>query len=659
MLASRAGDPVLSRNMKSDKSARRIVREDSAELLREALTEIHAARFKSAEQLLARAVKQMPDSARAQHLLGVALHEQDAVDRAIACYRKALRLDPEMIEAHCDMAAAHTAKGRPTEALASYREALRIDADDEDASRGAAEALWALGQFSEARRIFQRVLWLKLRNGLRRILGLQKKPDRPAVVQTAREASVAPIQDLVSQGVAAFNAGRFGEAQRSAEQAIAADPASVAGHLLFAGASGALGKDKESELHSRRALELDPKNADALLNLGASLKGQDRLDEALVAYERALQLRPDSADLFMARGKLSLEGYARIDEALGWFSKALRVRPGDVRAELDEASALLLCGRFAEGWERYEARKRYFAFAELHARVHLPAWDGGRLEGRSIALYGEQGLGDEIMFASCIGDVLRMTRDCHILVNQRLTGLFARSFPVANVVSWTSGDGNATDAKLPRADLACAFGSLPRYLRRSAGDFPDHRGYLVADPVRVARWRDRLEALESGACIGISWRGGFPWTGAARRSLDLARLEPLLRVPGIAWVSMQYTDCQAEIERFAEATGIRIHHWQDAIDDLEEHAALACALDHRVSVCTAFAHLCGALGKPVSILAPYVPEWRYGMEHTRMIWYPSVRLYRQPKLGSWIEPVQQLVADLREFVKLHSRPGAV
>jgi tetratricopeptide (TPR) repeat protein len=635
----------MSGHMKSDRKTADVA--DIAALIREGEAEIRGGQFGRAEQLLARAVKREPDSARALHLLGVALHEQGALDRAIACYRKSLRLDPQMVEAHRDLAVAHAGMGRHGEALASYREALRIDASDEEASRGVAEALWALGHFSEARRVFQRLLWLKLKRGLRRVLRI------PAARERAASAS------LVAQAEAALKAGRLSEALRCAQLASEADPASAPVRAMLAEASGMLGDVKAAELHSRAALRLEPENVRALLNLGSALKDQDRIDEALAAYERALRLAPDDAELCAARGTLSLEGYGRLDEALVWYRRARELRPQDARAEILEAHALLLYGRYAEGWQRFESRKRSVFNAELHAQVRLPEWQGDSLEGRSIVLYSEQGLGDEIMYAACIGEVLRRARACHILANERLAGLFARSFPGAHVVAWRKGGEKQKRAEVPQADVCCALGSLPRYLRNSTQDFPDHRGYLVADPGRVLRWRERLQGLGATTCIGISWRGGFPWTGAVRRSLELGRLAAILQIPGIAWVSMQYTDCAAEIERFTEVTGVRVHHWQDAVGDFEAHAALAAALDHRVSVCTTFAHLCGALGKPVSILVPYAPGWRYGIEGATMPWYPSARLYRQLSPGAWDVPIQALAADLRKFVNARASPGAV
>ena len=174
-----------------------------------------------------------------------------------------------------------------------------------------------------------------------------------------------------------------------------------------------------------------------------------------------------------------------------------------------------------------------------------------------------------------------------------------------------------------------------------------HRGYLRADPTKVDRWRARLAALGPGPAVGISWRGGTARTRTERRSLSLPALLPLLREAGFHFVSLQYgPDAAAEVARFAAESGISVHHWQEAIDDYDETAALATALEAIVSVCTAVVHLGGALGRPVWVATPRVPEWRYGTSGERMPWYPSVRLLRQAEGEGWTPVIDALRRQL-------------
>jgi hypothetical protein len=275
----------------------------------------------------------------------------------------------------------------------------------------------------------------------------------------------------------------------------------------------------------------------------------------------------------------------------------------------------------------------------------------------TLLVYAEQGIGDEILFASCLPEVVAAARHCVIDCAPKLAALFQRSFPTATVRG-----GYQTDpvdwARSLGVDLQIPAGSLPLHLRREASGFPAHAGYLRADAGKVDRWRDRLRALGPGRTIGLSWRGGTARTRAERRSITLAELAPVLGLPGFHFVSLQYDqDAAAEVTDFGSKFGRLIHHWPDAIDDFDETAALVTALDGVVSVCTAVVHLAGALGRPAWVMTPRVPEWRYGAQGERMPWYPSVRLVRQVASGDWTPVVDAIRQDLLSGAPKGHVPG--
>lgn len=192
--------------------------------------------------------------------------------------------------------------------------------------------------------------------------------------------------------------------------------------------------------------------------------------------------------------------------------------------------------------------------------------------------------------------------------------------------------------------------------------FPRHQGYLRADPERVQYWKDRLAQLGAGPKIGIGWRGGLPHTRFPVRSLSLSQFSPILAVPGVQAVSLQYTNCADEIAAFNAQTQNPVHHWPEAIADYAETAALVSALNVVISVCTAVVHLGGALGRPVWVMAPYVAEWRYGREGPDMIWYPSVRVFRQPKAGGWspvVSAVRRALDKLGRAADNQVAPGGL
>jgi hypothetical protein len=172
---------------------------------------------------------------------------------------------------------------------------------------------------------------------------------------------------------------------------------------------------------------------------------------------------------------------------------------------------------------------------------------------------------------------------------------------------------------------------------------------LRADPARMAAWRERLAALGPGLKVGISWQGGTHKSRRPVRSLALARWQPILDVRNVHFVDLQYSDFSSELAALSEATGICVHSWEIVRTDYEETAALVSSLDLVISVCTAVIHLGGALGRPVWVMAPFSPEWRYGSAGEEMPWYPTVRVLRQPEYGNWDAVVSRVARSLREL----------
>jgi ADP-heptose:LPS heptosyltransferase len=252
------------------------------------------------------------------------------------------------------------------------------------------------------------------------------------------------------------------------------------------------------------------------------------------------------------------------------------------------------------------------------------------------------------MFASCLPDVLKRVSHCIIESDPRVFKLFKRSFPQATVHANVDPNDLSWLQEMPAIDLQCPLGSLPALFRHHWQDFPRHQGYLKADPERVEYWRQRLEGLGTGLKVGISWQGGVAKTGKYQRSLSLSQFLPVLSRQETHFISLQYTDCYEEIEALYKEHGIRVHHWQEAIDDYDETAALVSALDQVISVCTAVIHLGGALGKPVWILAPRNPAWRYMAEGEQMPWYPSARILRQTVQGQWDDVIARVNTLLDE-----------
>ena len=384
-----------------------------------------------------------------------------------------------------------------------------------------------------------------------------------------------------------------------------------------------------------RALKLAPHLAEAHCNLGILALDDQCFDDAIQRLEQALALDPGLTE---ARCNLGMAFYgagfnAQAEQVL---AQALAQDPGNRLARLYTSFGYLMRGEWRTGWELFEERLR----AGNPARsFNYPDWDGGSLGGKVILVYGEQGLGDQIMFANCLPDVIARAAQCVVVIDDRLQRLLQRSFPAARVLGWSQARSGALAACA--IDWQVAIGSLPRHFRNTPQEF-SHAAYLAADAGRVAYWRARLARLGGGLKVGISWRGGTLSTRRALRSLELEQWRPLLQQRGAHFVSLQYTDCSAELDALRRQHGIAVQEWPEAIANYDETAALVGALDLVISVCTSVVHLAGALGKPAWVLVPASPEWRYMSAGKSMPWYASVELLRQRQNGMW----QPLLAEL-------------
>ena len=464
--------------------------------------------------------------------------------------------------------------------------------------------------------------------------------------------------------------------------ALESDPDSAVAHTNLGVILREAGRPLEALEHTRRAYELRPKEEGSVKNLVLTLVEADRCEEALSVasaafasdpggyetnlalgfahyklheparaleyFEAAGRIRPDDAELYYNRG-LALQDLGHLARAFEDYERAIARQPQYPLALFHRALARLLTGDFGAGWDDYEAR-RMGVYDFPKRASSLPQWDGLPLTGRTLLVHSEQGLGDEIMFASMLPEVIAAAGHCVVECDPRLLALFRRSFPAATVFAAQQDRGLPEDIASRHIDVEVAAGSLPRFLRRRVTDFPSHDGYLRADPQRVSHWRERLLQLGPGPKVGISWSGGVRKTRRPLRSIPLERWLPILGVKGARFVSLQYTrEAAAEAAEFGRQHGVTIEHWQEAIDDYDETAALVSALDLVVSVCTAVIHLGGALGRPVWVMAPRVPEWRYGFSGDKMPWYPSVRILRQSVFGEWEPVISTVAAELEHL----------
>jgi len=391
----------------------------------------------------------------------------------------------------------------------------------------------------------------------------------------------------------------------------------------------------------KRALEIAP-NKSAIWNaLGRCNQERFKIEEAERCFRKAIKIDPKEHHPYTNMGLLFLNR-CESDKAIEYCTKALELNPGDKDATLNRGLAYLQKRQWKEGWEGYSVNLGTTSHRKERIYGDEKRWNGEK--GKTVVVYGEQGIGDELSFASCIPDLIRDSKKVVIETERRLVGLFKRSFPEADVYG-TRYDNEIDWCSDYQFDYRVPLGGLPMFYRNKDEDFPG-TPYLVADPERIVQWKALLDSLGPEPKVGITWTGGIQKTGKQRRSFSLETLLPLLKEKA-HFVSLQYRDAP-EIQDFEDMYGIKIHHWKHSVqtNDYDDTAALIQSLDLVISVTTAVIHLAGGLGKECWVLTPKHPMWRYGPNQPDYLWAKSVKLYRQK--DTWANLVQQVAGDFRQ-----------
>ena len=399
----------------------------------------------------------------------------------------------------------------------------------------------------------------------------------------------------------------------------------------------------------RSVLHEHPLHARAQTNLAIALSRSGHTAEAVTLLRDAVEAHPDFFDAWFNLA-IVLHMRGELQSAVSAYEQALTIVPASVEVRRNLSMLKLIRGELTDAnWRDFAWRRLCEGFMATTFSCPAPLWRGQALDAGTIVVYGEQGIGDEILYASCYPRLIASAQKTLIACNDRLGPLFRRSFGATRVfgLSQTS----AWQASIVAAQYQAPAGDLMRFFW--SDKLPDDAGaaYLRADPVATSRWRDRLASLGRGFKVGISWRGGTDRSNRDVRSLDLGDLGPLLRESGIHWVSLQYDTNEAELQAIRTDHGCQLYHWQDAIDDYDQTAALVASLDLVISVATSVVHLAGALGQTVWVLVNAAPRWCYMHSGVRLPWYASAQVFRQPRLGDWATPVAECALTLRYYAR--------
>jgi tetratricopeptide (TPR) repeat protein len=595
-------------------------------------------RLEVAADLIGQAVALQPGSADFHCNLGSVLHSQGLLDKAIACYQRALALQPGLPEAHNNLGNALRDAQRREEAIASYQQALVLKPDYAEAHNQLGAALVMAGRLEEAIASFQRAVALQpgyaeAYNNLGKALLDAQRPEE-AVAACRRAVALKPNYALAlnNLGNALHVMQRTEEAVASYQQALALQPDYAEAHNNLGNALHDLRRLDEAVASYQQALARKPDYAEAHNNLGNALRDARRPEEAAGSCRRALELRPDYAEAHNNLGN-ALHDLRRLEEAVASYRRAVALQPDLLEAHNNLAMVLLLQGDFVGGWEQYTWRNQIKGFGHFPQ----PLWEGDDLAGRTILLHAEQGFGDTLQFIRYVPLVAKRGGRIIVECPPELHRLLQHGLGHHTLV--------ARGQALPPFDLHCPLMDLPRVLGTTLETIPAEVPYVQADPALARSWQKRLVSDPHRLRIGLAWSGSPTHKNDHNRSLPPAALAPLAQLQGVSFYSLQKSPAAGR----SPPPGLNVVDYTAEFHDFADTAALFANLDLIITVDTAACHLAGATARPVWTLLPCVPDWRWLLDRTDSPWYPTMRLFRQPKAGDWDRVMAQVAAELAKF----------
>lgn len=434
-------------------------------------------------------------------------------------------------------------------------------------------------------------------------------------------------------------------AERVFRAAVRADPRDPAALVGLGNALRENADDDTAIVCYQRAAALAPGEDAIWFNIGALLRELGRYEEAVTSYDRALALQPARPETWYNRAN-ALTALGQYPESLHDYGEALRLKPGYSEAIFSRSITRLLSGNFATGWDEYEARWQARTFGSPYRFPQWPQWQGESLAGKTLLIWGEQGVGDEIRFLSVFNEIVRDAAHVSYVGDPRLYPLLSCSWPN---VAFMSPESFAPGEH--KFDVQSPVGSLPRWRRRALEDFPSPQPWLAAEPGRVKRWRAWLDSLGSGPAVGISWRTG---RNTRRKQARYAGLDQwghfLQSLPGPA-VCLQYDTCDDDLAAWAKQFGVAVHvpPGLDRRDDFAEQAALHTALGTIVSAPNTVADLAGALGVACWVIT-HAPHWPWGVwAHTGSFgqpWYRNLTMVDARHEGGWSNAFARVTENL-------------
>jgi tetratricopeptide (TPR) repeat protein len=521
---------------------------------------------------------------------------------------------PQDISKKWCIASKHHQKGRLEAAEIEYRRILQIDADHSDALHGLGLIAYQTGKHEKAINL--------IRNAI------DANPRVPCYYYNI--------------GLAYTAIGQVKEAMNAFQEAVNLKPGYAEAYYNLGLTLKTLGRHKAASQNFQHAIRCDPGNADAYYNLGNTLKEMGEYETAIHNYRQAIRSRPYFPQAYNNLG-LALKEQGQIAAAVEYYNRALNLKPDFAEARWNRSLALLLTGKFAQGWSEFEWRFQRGRKESIYPYdFKIPRWDGSSFVGKRLFIHSEQGLGDTLQFIRYLPMVKSRGGEITFETLPPLFGLL-QGFPGIDKLAVISSDRSQAE----ECDFYVPLLSLPFLLETTAETIPAEIPYISADNEKVAYWQKMI--VGTGFKVGLVWAGKPGHENDQNRSCGLNRFEILADFPGIRFYGLQKGEAASQVD---DVTGrMLVANFNEELKDFTDTAGVIANLDLVISVDTAVAHLAGAMEKPVWLLLPFAPDWRWMLDREDSPWYRTMRIFRQEKRGDWDSVFRRVAGELPILVK--------
>ncbi|HWR38603.1 MAG TPA: tetratricopeptide repeat protein [Patescibacteria group bacterium] len=586
-------------------------------LLNRGLECIATGDFSEATEKFRQAIAADPDDAEAYNCLGAVQYKLNLFTEAESSLRQSLEHNPKNPDALCNLGALFISSQRLETAQTYLEQLIQIRPDYPAAYNNLGFIQMQKGLFSEAKLSFRRVIELN--------------PHSPDAYNNL--------------GLIQTQEGSFEKAEASFRRSLELNP-------KFPDACNNLGivlkylhRRQEATYYFQQALRLNPLFPAAYNSLGTILTETGRHDLAEQCFRRAIRLNPDYPDPYHNLGVL-FTNLNHLAQAEDCFRQALALNPRFTDAEFSLATLYLLQARYEEGWEKYDKSRM---IKHRQDQPDIPRWQGESLSGKKILLYYEQGFGDTLHFVRYAHWVKKLSAQTVLWVQKPLRRLIAASFPRLEVY----GIKTIHERSPEGFDFSCPLPSLPRVFNTSSASVPRKIPYINVYSEIVDRWKKTVgrTVASNRYKVGVAWAGNPNHHNDCNRSIPLDTFANLFAANDVAWFSLQAEVSPPDLAKFPS----KVFHQPGQFSDFAETAGLIIHLDLIITVDSAVAHLAGALGKNTWLLLPFAPDWRWQSDRENTPWYPTLRLFRQNRIGDWSEVLTRVKGALSQQLQTSQR----